>query len=166
MADETAVYRKAALERLSTTDELDELLRYAPAHEWLVLAALGLLLAAALSWGALATVPLRVHAEGYVLPAGPAAAEGGALAVLRLPTTREGTPRPGMAVRVEAVGSGAEPAALEGRVVRVTRAGTGELRVEAVLADGRWLADSVPARGTVTVGRVRPLQLLVPGGGR
>lgn len=154
MSDERAVYRPAALERLRTADELDELLRYTPARTGLVLAAVGVVVAAALAWGALARVPLRLEGEGYVV-----ADARGVRGVLFVPATPGAPPRPGMPVRLEAAGSGP---AVEGTVVRVLDAGPAGVRVEATLAAPGLPPDSLPARGSVTVGRVRPLSLLVP----
>lgn len=58
MRAEDRVFRPAAVRRLGAADELDALPAFTPPHEWLALAAAGLLLAAALAWGLLGSVAL------------------------------------------------------------------------------------------------------------
>ncbi|HRC86625.1 MAG TPA: hypothetical protein PK413_13535, partial [Thermoanaerobaculia bacterium] len=61
------IFRKVALERLSSPEQLDQLLEVTrPAH-WLALSALGLVVAAALMWGFLGSVPTEAQGEGILL---------------------------------------------------------------------------------------------------
>ncbi|HEX8321096.1 hypothetical protein [Longimicrobium sp.] len=167
MANEAEVYRKSALERLTATDELDELLRLTPPHEWLMLAAAGVLLALALAWAVLGSVPARVQGEGYMTAAA-GGAPPGAVGVLFLPPG-SGV-KAGMPVRVEVAGQG-RGGPWSGRVVRVAPGAEPALRVrvEAALSPSAAAAPlgtaRVPVRGSVTVGRVRPISFLVPGAG-
>ncbi len=54
------IFRQAALERLSSPDQLDRLISLSSPLSWAALAALLVLLAAIVSWSILGTVPTRV----------------------------------------------------------------------------------------------------------
>jgi hypothetical protein len=68
MAAEERVFRPAALRRLAEADERGELPAFTPPHEWLAVGAIGLLLAAALAWGFLGSVPLGPTAGTIAAP--------------------------------------------------------------------------------------------------
>jgi multidrug resistance efflux pump len=67
----TEVFRKSALERLSSPEELDELLQVTRLRGWLLLAAVGLLLSAAAAWSVVGAVPLTTEGAGVLVPARP-----------------------------------------------------------------------------------------------
>ena len=58
------MFRKEALDRLSTTEELDELMHVTTPRSWLALLALGSLLVVALVWGLFTTIPITVTGRG------------------------------------------------------------------------------------------------------
>ena len=64
------VYRAASLERIASPDQLDQLLRITRPREWLGLAALGLLLAAALNWAVAGRVTSPVRGHGILRRSG------------------------------------------------------------------------------------------------
>jgi HlyD family secretion protein len=64
------IFRQAALERLSSPDQLDRLISLSSPLSWAALAALLVLLAAIVSWSILGTVPTRVPSTGILLERG------------------------------------------------------------------------------------------------
>ncbi|THF77144.1 NHLP bacteriocin system secretion protein [Cohnella fermenti] len=64
------VFRKVSLDRLSSPEQLDTLMKVTSPRGWLALAALGLLLAAAIVWGFLGTVSTKVATEGVLIQPG------------------------------------------------------------------------------------------------
>jgi hypothetical protein len=72
MDNREAVYRRAALERLTVPEELNEVLSVARPLDWLVLTAIALLCITGLLWASLARVPVTVHGQGVLEPAEPA----------------------------------------------------------------------------------------------
>lgn len=61
------IFRKEALARLSSPEQLDQLLRVTSPRGWLVLAALGLVLLGALLWGIFGSVPITAEGEGFLM---------------------------------------------------------------------------------------------------
>jgi hypothetical protein len=135
MEREQDVYRRSALERYASLDESNELPGLVPTWERLALAAVGMMAAAGLLWGALGSVPVQVVGEGFLeavedgaanggtppfIGAGkvPASPGAGVVAVLSLPDAAVDGIRTGMPVRI--VRAGAQHGAhtvLAGRVV-------------------------------------------------
>ena len=64
------IFRKVALERLSSPEQLDQLLQVTNPKGWLALAALGALLLTALGWGAFGSIPAMAAGEGILLRRG------------------------------------------------------------------------------------------------
>jgi HlyD family secretion protein len=64
------IFRKVALDRLSSPEQLDQLMQVANPKGWLALATLGTLLAAALAWSIVGTLPERVPGQGILLQSG------------------------------------------------------------------------------------------------
>lgn len=63
------LFRQAALERLSSPDQLDQMGRVTRPRSWLSLLALSLVLLAALVWGFLGRLPVQVTGQGILLSA-------------------------------------------------------------------------------------------------
>lgn len=61
------VFRKAALERLSSPEELDQLMQVITPKGWMALIGLAALLVAALIWGIFGGVPTKVQGQGVLL---------------------------------------------------------------------------------------------------
>lgn len=61
-------FRRAALERLSSPERLDEMMRSTPPKGWLALTALGVLLTLALLWGFFGSLPNEVSGPGILIP--------------------------------------------------------------------------------------------------
>lgn len=70
METQENVYREAAVERLSSPEELDELLSVTRTRGWLILGATSVLLVAVLVWGVVGTVTSTVQAEGVLMRRG------------------------------------------------------------------------------------------------
>lgn len=63
------LYRKAALERISSPEQLDKALVISSPLSWLALAAITLMIAAAVIWSVLGTIPVTVTVQGMIVPA-------------------------------------------------------------------------------------------------
>ena len=64
------IFRKVALERLSSPEQLDQLMEVTSPRGWLALAALGALLATALIWGLFGAIPTEAAGEGILIRQG------------------------------------------------------------------------------------------------
>jgi HlyD family secretion protein len=64
------IFRKVALERLSSPEQLDQLMQVTNPQGWLALTGLSALLAAALLWGFFGSVPTETTGEGILLRQG------------------------------------------------------------------------------------------------
>ncbi|HEY1110766.1 MAG TPA: HlyD family efflux transporter periplasmic adaptor subunit [Opitutaceae bacterium] len=60
-------FRQAALDRLSSPEQLDDLREVAPSRAWIALASLGVLLAAVLGWSIFGRIPTKLHGDGILL---------------------------------------------------------------------------------------------------
>lgn len=64
------IFRKVALERLSSPEQLDQLLQVTNPRGWLALGALGALLLASLTWAIFGSIPTEAGGEGILLRQG------------------------------------------------------------------------------------------------
>jgi len=64
------IFRKVALERLSSPEQLDQLMQVTRPQGWLALAALLALILAALAWGVLGSIPTEALGQGILLRQG------------------------------------------------------------------------------------------------
>lgn len=64
------IFRKVALERLSSPEQLDQLMQVTTPKGWLALTALGALLLTAVSWGVFGSIPTEATGEGILLRRG------------------------------------------------------------------------------------------------
>ncbi len=64
------IFRKVALERLSSPEQLDQLLQVTEPRGWLALSGLGALILASLSWGVFGSIPTEARGEGILLRRG------------------------------------------------------------------------------------------------
>ena len=64
------IFRKVALERLSSPEQLDQLVQVTDPRGWLSLTGLGALLLAGLAWGIWGSIPSQAHGEGILLRQG------------------------------------------------------------------------------------------------
>ena len=70
MSDATPLFRQAALDRLTSPDQLDHLIRVTSPLGWLALSALGTLCAAVVAWAVLGDVATRVGGDGILVAQG------------------------------------------------------------------------------------------------
>lgn len=70
MAQQSKIFRKVALERLSSPEQLDQLMQVTNPRGWLALAAFWLLIMVALGWGMLGSVPTNAFGEGILIRQG------------------------------------------------------------------------------------------------
>lgn len=70
MDTQDRIFRQAALDKLSSPEQLDQLMQVASPKGWLALGALGLVLLTALVWGVFGRVPTRVHGRGILIRPG------------------------------------------------------------------------------------------------
>ncbi len=64
------IFRKVALERLSSPEQLDQLMQVTDPKGWLALGALGALLLTSLAWGIFGSIPTEARGEGILLRQG------------------------------------------------------------------------------------------------
>jgi HlyD family secretion protein len=64
------IFRKVALERLSSPEQLDQLMQVTDPRGWLALGSLGALILAALVWGVLGSIPTEAQGEGILIRQG------------------------------------------------------------------------------------------------
>lgn len=64
------IFRKVALERLSSPEQLDQLMQVTDPRGWLALTALGALILAAMVWGFLGSIPTEALGEGILIRQG------------------------------------------------------------------------------------------------
>lgn len=64
------LFRKEAIERLSSPEQLDQLMKVTSSRSWLALLAISLLIGAAAVWGWLGRIPTTVTGEGILLKGG------------------------------------------------------------------------------------------------
>jgi len=65
-----SIFRKASLERLSSPEELDQLMHVTSIHSWLVLTGMFLLLGAGVFWGIAGSIPTSVSGQGAIMRRG------------------------------------------------------------------------------------------------
>lgn len=65
-----ALFRKEALERLQSPEQLDQVMRVTRPSGWLALIALFMILAAAFTWSILGHIPTKVHGQGIFMRVG------------------------------------------------------------------------------------------------
>lgn len=87
-----SIFRQVALERLSTPEQLDQAMCVTSPLAWLLMAATGILVAVAVVWSMIATVPIKVPAKGILFSAGGvltvASEHGGRIAALPVRSNR------------------------------------------------------------------------------
>jgi HlyD family secretion protein len=64
------IFRKVALDRLSSPEQLDQLLQVTTPASWLALSALGALLVSGLAWGFVGSIPTLASGDGMLLRRG------------------------------------------------------------------------------------------------
>lgn len=64
------IFRKVSLDRLSSPEQLDELMHVTSLHSWLALSAMALVLAAGVIWGFAGSIPTTVSGEGAIVRQG------------------------------------------------------------------------------------------------
>lgn len=67
---DTGIFRKAALDRLSSPEQLDLVMRVTRPRNWLALGALFLVLAVLVIWGYTGEVPTKVNGQGVIVRTG------------------------------------------------------------------------------------------------
>lgn len=70
MAKQSKVFRKTALERLSSPEQLDQLMQVTNPRGWLALAAFWLLILVTLGWGIFGSIPTNAFGEGILIRRG------------------------------------------------------------------------------------------------
>jgi HlyD family secretion protein len=69
-AEKKEIFRSVALERLSSPEQLDQLMQVTTPRGWLLLTGVGVLLVTALVWGVLGSVPERIQGQGILIRSG------------------------------------------------------------------------------------------------
>ncbi|MBD2463073.1 hypothetical protein H6G89_18720 [Oscillatoria sp. FACHB-1407] len=109
MGDQSrSIFRQESLERLSSPEQLDQLMQVVNAKSWLSLATLGSLMFLALLWSVLGRIPIAVTGRGILVYSSNSASELVALTYFE-PDTGEQI-QPGMEVMLVPNGTSAESA--------------------------------------------------------
>lgn len=61
------IFREASLKRLSSPEQLDQLIKVTSPRAWLALVAIGLLLASAITWGFTGSISTKIEGQGILL---------------------------------------------------------------------------------------------------
>jgi HlyD family secretion protein len=64
------IFRKAALDRLSSPEQLDEMMRVTPPSAWMALIVVSVLLLTAIAWSVFGRLPTTVHGDGILIRGG------------------------------------------------------------------------------------------------
>jgi HlyD family secretion protein len=64
------IFRKVALDRLSSPEQLDQLMQVTTSRGWMALATVGALLATAIGWSIMGSIPERIAGRGILLQSG------------------------------------------------------------------------------------------------
>lgn len=64
------IFRKVSLDRLSSPDQLDAMIQITGSKGWITLLTLGILIAAAIAWGYLGSLPTKVSGMGLFIKSG------------------------------------------------------------------------------------------------
>jgi len=70
MADSNRIFRQAALDRLSSPEQLDQLMQVTTPRSWLALAACCALVVTAVAWGVWGSIRITVHGRGILIKHG------------------------------------------------------------------------------------------------
>ena len=65
--DPQKLFRKTALEKLSSPEQLDVMMRVTSPASWLALIGIGATLAAIIVWGIVGSIPIKVHGKGILM---------------------------------------------------------------------------------------------------
>jgi HlyD family secretion protein len=67
MQEESKLFRKASLDRLSSPEQLDMMTTVTTPYGWLALATFGLIIFMAIVWGFMGSIPIKVKGDGIVM---------------------------------------------------------------------------------------------------
>ena len=153
------IFRQVALERLSSPEQLDQLIPITSSRGWLALAGLIAIIIAALVWSFVARLPTQVAGQGLLLRGGPAEAGAPVLrredagqpleAVIYLPIAVGKTVQPGMVALISPTHSNREAAGAVRGVVRSVSALPATLESAASVLGDAQLARVYLADGTM-----------------
>ena len=62
-----SIYREVTLKKLSSPEQLDQLIRLTSPRAWLALAAIGLIISALIIWGFVGSIPTKLEGKGILL---------------------------------------------------------------------------------------------------
>jgi hypothetical protein len=94
--DSSRLFRKVALERMSSPEQLDQLLQVTAPRNWLALAALMGLLVAAIGWGFVGRISTTISGQGVLVPG----SGGRVQAIVFIPVAEANVVRTNMEARV------------------------------------------------------------------
>jgi len=67
MVDKNKIFRQAALDRISSPEQLDRMVAVTDGRGWLLLATLGMLMVALIAWAWYGAIPTQVQAQGILI---------------------------------------------------------------------------------------------------
>jgi HlyD family secretion protein len=143
------LFRKAAIERRSSPEQLDALMQVTPPKAWISLAAAGFLLACFVAWGFFGELPVEVGGRGILVSIGtplmavePESGPGSLRALAYFPAGSGQRVRTGMAVRVSPLSvEKAEYGYIEGKVRSVAESPASRGGMQLSLGDESLVAE-------------------------
>jgi hypothetical protein len=119
MAEEKiSIFRKESLERLSSPEQLDQLMQVVNAKSWIPLATLGSLVALALVWSVLGRIPMTAVGRGALVRLD--ASSNQLVSLTFFDALEAGDIQPGMSVMIVPDTADSEQGSLWGRVTSVS----------------------------------------------
>ena len=147
MADDSksSIFRKESLERLSSPEQLDQLMQVVNAKSWMPLATLGSLIMLAVIWSVFGRIPITATGEGALVY--PTASASDQLVNLTLFDMQDaGQIQPGMQVIIVPNSTGSEQGGILGRVTSVSGS-----TVTTLEAARQTINTNTPQAGTIEV---------------
>ena len=113
-----SIFRKESLERLSSPEQLDQLMQVVSPRSWLPLASLGILIGLALLWSVLARIPITAVGKGLFVRS--AASSGKLVGLTYFNPEEVGQIQPGMRMLLLPNRAGGEMGGVMARVTTVS----------------------------------------------
>jgi HlyD family secretion protein len=106
---DSRLFRKVALDRLSSPDQIDRLIDITPARQWIALVSVLALLGAGVAWAFVGRVTRKTEGHGVVIrTADEQNPQGVARLLVYVPASEAQSVRPGMRVEISPAGAGRE----------------------------------------------------------
>lgn len=145
----STLFRKESLERLSSPEQLDQLMQIVSPKSWLPLGTLGVLVIGGLIWSVLGRIPITVTGDGLLVEA---ADSGELIGVAYFPKAEGDRIQPGMDILLLPSGISDETGGIRGRVESVSESPIQSLEdIRETQAEGNSPLESSPIEAIATL---------------